>query len=620
MRFTHVLTILILTLINSYTAIASVTVVQPEQNYTLDNLVVSSSRTDDYIENHPQDVNVVKRSEILERNISTVEEILKTIPGVDVYPSGVGSRISIRGSGKSGGVLLLINGRPLNSNNYGSMDLNSIPVDIIETIMVFKPPVPVWLGPGGSDGAINIITRNTKISDGKSNTTIRGEGGSYGLLQSSVSHLLNTLGGQLLLSGNYIRRDGLRPNSDKNEGNASFNWNHKTINATRYEINGRYFESEYGLSGPLDNLTPNARKQYRKAALDGKVSDGIGENGIYTLNTYTDLVNVQNKSQSGYIATLNDRKGGIKFDTTWSHDGEKWELRLGGMSEINSYEHSLTGRHVRFRNNLNSQFDKRFGNFTVTAGARGDLTNDFGFNPGGALGLGWGITDNCLIKARVGYVSNIPTFEQLYQGSYSIDQSQANPDLKTEKVLSYSLGIEYTPIKNSLLQATLFRVDTYDMITFQRNTNMTYRPINISGGDRQGIELSAKYTWKTGFSADITLVYQGSSNKSTGKELAYTPDVKFKTTLQYILPKFDTRLEGSIRYEGNRYGLIDNLPSHKLDEYVTLDIMITQPVTIMGVKANIYGKVYNLLNEAYMFELGYPDDGIRALGGVQLRF
>jgi iron complex outermembrane receptor protein len=51
-------------------------------------------------------------------------------------------------------VLILLNGRPLNSNNSGSMELNSIPIDIIESVTVFKPPIPVWLGPGGSDGAL----------------------------------------------------------------------------------------------------------------------------------------------------------------------------------------------------------------------------------------------------------------------------------------------------------------------------------------------------------------------------------------------------------------------------------------------------------------------------------
>ncbi len=83
----------------------------------MDEIVVTAERLQEYIKNHPRDVQSVEREEFAQRNLSTVEDILKTMPGVEVYTTaGVGSRISIRGSGKSGGVLVLLNGRPLNSN------------------------------------------------------------------------------------------------------------------------------------------------------------------------------------------------------------------------------------------------------------------------------------------------------------------------------------------------------------------------------------------------------------------------------------------------------------------------------------------------------------------------
>lgn len=71
----------------------------------------------------------MERGEIIKQNLPNVEEVLKTMPGVEVYSTaGIGSRISIRGSGKSGGVLVLLNGRPLNTNQHGNLDLNSIPL------------------------------------------------------------------------------------------------------------------------------------------------------------------------------------------------------------------------------------------------------------------------------------------------------------------------------------------------------------------------------------------------------------------------------------------------------------------------------------------------------------
>ena len=103
-------------------------------------------------------------------------------------------------------------------------------------------------------------------------------------------------------------------------------------------------------------------------------------------------------------------------------------------------------------------------------------------------------------------------------------------------------------------------------------------------------------------------------------DLPYTPDIKMKTTLQYALPKLKTRLEGSVRYEGERYSQSDNLQSQKMSDYVTVDLKVTQPVVIGKVKADVYATVTNLLNAKFQNHFGHPDDGIRALGGIQIRF
>ncbi|MGD0232313.1 MAG: TonB-dependent receptor plug domain-containing protein [Syntrophorhabdales bacterium] len=156
-----------------------------EGAFTMEAVEVTAERIGEYVKNHPQEVTVVKRAEIVKRNLLTVEEALKTMPGVEVDQSaGVASRISIRGSGKSGGVLVLLNGRPLNTNQYGGVDLNTIPVDMIESITVFKPPVPVWLGPGATDGAINIVTRDLAAIETKGKdkpSTVTAGVGSFGL-------------------------------------------------------------------------------------------------------------------------------------------------------------------------------------------------------------------------------------------------------------------------------------------------------------------------------------------------------------------------------------------------------------------------------------------------------
>ena len=234
----------------------------------LDTLVVTTDRISEYTENNPNMVVVLGQKEIQQRNMLSAEEALGTMAGVEVKrSSGVGSRISVRGSGKSGGVLVLLNGRPLNSSQYGGVDLASIPIDIIESITVFKPPVPVWLGPGGSDGAISIVTREStpKGKDDKTQATrMRTTAGSYGFIEETVSHSAKLDSGSVMASATGKHRDGKRTNSDSGSGNVLLHWDNELAGKQKLEIDGRYYGSESGSPGPLDNPTPDARQTYEK--------------------------------------------------------------------------------------------------------------------------------------------------------------------------------------------------------------------------------------------------------------------------------------------------------------------------------------------------------------------
>ncbi len=591
---------------------------------TLEEITVTAVRVEEYISNHPQLVEVIGRREIDERNLATVEEALKTLPGVDVSQgSGSGSRVSIRGSGRSSGVLVLVDGRPLNSNQYGRLDLNTVPVDQVESITVFKPPVPVWLGPGGSDGAINIVTRIPPAAD-KSNdprTTCKLRGGSYGLVAGSLSRMLELFDGtaQVTVSANH--RDGKRRNSDRDTASAAVNWSRQGAQGVRYALSGRYYDSEYGCAGPTDNPTPAARQHYRKGSLEGRYVDMLGENGTLETVLYGDLTTLRDRSQSGFVATLDECKAGLKADTTWTAPDESWEGRLGVLSEWNTIDQTLTGEHERFRNSLSGQYDRRFAALTTTIGLRGDVTNDYGIEPGFTAGIGWGVNEKVLIKISGGYTVNVPTFGQLYQTAHgSIDQTRGNADLDEERIWSYDLGIEYRPTKDALFQITLFRTDSADLISYQRGGDLIYRPMNIADAWREGIELTGKSPLCAGLSSETSLIVQHSENSATGQQLPYTPKVKIKQTLRYSLPGQKTRLEGTLRYEGRRYSQVENRAANAMGAFATLDLKASRTFTLRGVNCDGYVTVENLFDRRYQAHYGYPDDGIRVIAGVQARF
>jgi vitamin B12 transporter len=596
-----------------------------DRTFEMEAVEVTAERIDEYVKNHPQEITVVRRAEILKRNLLTVEEALKTMPGVEVDQSaGVTSRISIRGSGKSGGVLVLLNGRPLNTNQYGGADLNTIPVDMIESITVFKPPVPVWLGPGATDGAINIVTRDlaaveTKGKDKPSTVTV--EAGSFGLAQGSASHIVPIAGGNVLLTATGAHIDGKRTNSDRDDGNFSLYWNREEKNGRRYEVNGRYYLSEFGSPGPLDNPTRDARQRYEKGSLDMRLAGLIGGTDAYSVNPYVDVVTLRDRSQSGFTSNLEDIKVGIKSETTWSEKTGLWSFRISGILENDNLDHSIAGSHDRVMADLSGQYDRRFGSLTGTVGIRGNNTGDFGFNPGTTCGLGYALSKETLLRAKAGYAVNVPTFGQLYQTSHgSIDQVRGNPDLREEKVWSYDFGLEHAFGKERFFQVTLFRADTQNLIIYRRGADKIYRPVNIAVAERQGMESTLRYGWETGPAAELDVILQTSRNGDTGKDLPYTPRVKVKTTVQYTLARLKTRLESTVRYEDTRFSEAEDLMAQRLGPYAVVDMKAIQPFLVKGYAGEWFLKVENLFNTAYESHFGYPDEGIRFAAGFQVRF
>lgn len=568
---------------------------------------------------------MVERKEILERNFLSVEETLNSMAGVEVRPSaGIGSRISIRGSGKAGGVLVLLNGRPLNSSQYGSVDLSTIPIDIVKLVTVFKPPVPVWLGPGASQGAISIVTHDFQPkAEGeekqKGITRFKLSGGSFGRLDGSVSHTAPLTSGSLMLTAAGGHLDGKRTNADRDKGDLSVHWDRGGKGDVRYELNGRYYLSEHGSPGPIDNPTPDARQRYEKGSVDFQTAGPAGESGDYSLNAYADRVTLEDRSQSGSTSDLRDIKWGLKADTDWSGAEETWALRVGAILERDEVEHTLSGEHDRVTAGAHAQYDRHFNALTATLGLRGDHTSDFDFNPGASAGLSLEATKKLLIKGNAGYSVNVPNFGQLYQPSHgSVDQVRGNPDLNEEKVSSYDLGLEYRSRKNRVFQATLFRTDTRDLIVYRRGTDLVYQPVNIDKAWRHGLELTVKYAFDTGVSVDLDYIVQDSENRETGKELAYTPRNTFKATVKYNLPEWKTRLETKLRYYDPRYSEVEARESEKLDAYTTVDLKLLQPFSMGRISCEGFIDVYNLFDRDFENHFGYPDDGFRVVAGLNL--
>ena len=585
--------------------------------------MVTGEKIDDYTLKNPNQVVTISENELVERNFLQVYEALGTMGGVDVKPStsGLGARISIRGGGGSGSVLILLDGRPMNTGQYGGVDLGSIPIDLVKRITVFKPPAPVWLGPGSSAGAIYIETKkgDTK-KETKTSGRIRTGAGSFGQFDLNGSCKLSRDESNLLLAAGYGHRDGKRINSLLDKGHFSFNWDRQTENLSSFQVNGKCYLSDHGVSGPTYNPTPNARQRYERTSLDFKFKGFAGESVDYDLKAYGDLTRLKDTANNGEVARLNANTAGLGGEFVWSGENGKNEIRMGSLFENSAVDHTLTGKHERNAFSIHGVHTLKQEAFVFTTGIRGDYTDDFYFSPAGNLGLSYEVLPQTLIKANGGYSINLPSFGQLYQPSHgSIDQVRGNPDLDKEKITSFSFGVEQNFWKKNHMELSFFRTDTRDIIKYNRGDDLISRPENIDRAYKQGAEITLKYRINDDISFDFNHVWQHTKNEDNGKELSYAPDHTFKVTLKSKFA-WGTRLEGTVRSYSSQFTDTENTQEEKIDSYTTADAKIIQPFLIKSKSGEVYVHFINLFDKDYEVHYGYPDDGFRFQCGININF
>jgi iron complex outermembrane receptor protein len=138
-----------------------------------------SRRSEDVIA-APTTISTLSWEQIQHSGARTVPDLLRWVPGVQVYRNAPGNYIvSLRGTGGLNGnnVVVTVNGVPINSPLDASIDWDLIPIHVmdIDRIEVVRGPVSAIYGQNAYTGVVNIVTREAY---GQSTSmALRGEGG-----------------------------------------------------------------------------------------------------------------------------------------------------------------------------------------------------------------------------------------------------------------------------------------------------------------------------------------------------------------------------------------------------------------------------------------------------------
>jgi outer membrane receptor for ferrienterochelin and colicins len=131
-----------------------------EQFIKTDNIVVTGTRTEKDIENHPIPTEVVSQNEISKTGAVKLDEIISEQTGMIIVEDH-GAGVQIQGLDPSY-ALILLNGEPVIGTTAGKINLNRYMVGNVQRIEIVKGPSSSLYGSNALAGVINLITENPK--------------------------------------------------------------------------------------------------------------------------------------------------------------------------------------------------------------------------------------------------------------------------------------------------------------------------------------------------------------------------------------------------------------------------------------------------------------------------
>ena len=142
-----------------------------DQVYNLNPVVVTATRTVKQDLTVPASATVITAKDIKDKGYVSVFDAVNNSVGADSYNYGAGngddyggspSRFYIRGMDK--GTLVLVNGAPVNLNNYSGTE--GVPIAAVDKIEIIRGSNSVLYGAEAMGGVVNIVTRHSGETGG----------------------------------------------------------------------------------------------------------------------------------------------------------------------------------------------------------------------------------------------------------------------------------------------------------------------------------------------------------------------------------------------------------------------------------------------------------------------
>ena len=612
----------------------------PEQ--ALDEVTVTASKIDLKLNQTVQLVTVITKEEIARQPVQSIEDLLKSVAGIDVRQrgaNGVQADISIRG-GTFDQVAILLNGANLSNPQTGHYSFD-IPVNLsdIEQIEIIQGPSSLLYGASAFSGGINIITK--KHSDSRAYTKI--EGGMYELFNAAGGGSLQTKTSFHSLSAGYNSSSGYIADSDYKIFNTY--WQSRLLQENnKLDVQAGYNSKAYGAN---TFYSPVYTKQFDEtqsifASVRGETSGKLKFIPHIYWNRHLDCFQLfrdgtpdipswytgHNYHQSDvYGFNLNAqyqwKLGVTNFGGEFRNEGI-WSNVLGKPLEtpVSKYTKSDNRNNISYfleHNFLSKYFTLVLG---LLANQNTSLNKDFSFFPN--INASYRLDNGISFFASWNNAMRMPTFTDLY---YNTPTHIGNEHLLPEKSQSVETGIKYS---NQFVACyiTGFNIRSKDVIDWVKDTpeDIEYQARNLDKLDKTGLEM--KFAFYCDAISPVlentflqtAYVYVNQTKNIENLISNYALDyLKHKFTLQINHPVYkNLSANWQFRRQDREGSYTEAATGNPIPypAYSLLDLKLNWKLKDF----NIYVSANNLLDVEY-YDLGdIPQPGFWFLGGVNYSF
>lgn len=609
---------------------------------TLDEVIVTATRAPQGIEASriAGSATLITPADFEDRQVRAISDTLRDVPGVSVGRTGgpgAFTQIRIRGA-EANHTLVLIDGVEVGNPFAGEFDFGTLIADDAGRIEVLRGQQSALYGSDAIGGVVHYITPTGRELSGLRASV---EGGSNDTLNGAVRYAGVSGDFDYALNAGFQTTEGyvVAPGGSEDVGATQRTVSAKlgyrlsdalTLkavlrqnNTSADQVNEVFFPVYGVLDGPgyvAEAATTYALIGADHVSLDGAWTNSLSLQGMSAdRDLYTAFArsggDKASRLKASYVSAYHLQSGDLDHAFTVAVDAERESFQ--NTAAPDPFGPDTTRRHVEnlgLVGQYRLDIAKRAG---VGASVRQDSNSDFDDATTWRLDGYYRLSDTVRLRGAAGTGIKNPGQTELFGYNAASFPFVGNPDLKPETSKGWEAGVDFILLDGKATAgATYFDSELTDEIYTDFSVSPSTARNRTTDSLQKGVELFASATLTDAWRIDAAYTYLDATN--AGVEVIRRAPNSGSVNLAWREPAGRFGAGITARYVGDATdtdfgtGATVTLPSFTLVN-LTGFWNVTE-------KAQVFGRIENLLDEDYQEVVNYQTSGVTAYLGVRKSF